>query len=654
MQAFKKDQVIFLDGNPLRVVRQLNQNELQMEDTETGELSKHSIYSLMQSYVDGKLQTVAQRKHELRQGIVSKRKPARMDGMSTIARAETHKRIDMLTRLHNMGSFDKPKEGLREDLRMISVLRGDHRPVHESTVYRWRRRFLKAERDVRALFVEFDKQGGKGKPRLDPMIEAMIDEAVEEMVEAGKGTSATEVYSAVFLAVQIENAKRTESEHLKVPGLRTIQRRIADLYAFDLACARYGKKEAERRFAHYGKSRGVARVLEIVEIDHTPIDLLVVGDDRVTIGRPTLTVVLDRLSRCVLGYHLSLAGHGVPAVFSALRHAMLPKAYLKARYGGKLDWPCFGWPERILVDNGREFHADAVRDAMANLGVLVEYAGSRDPNDKPFVERFLRTFNYTFIHRLSGTTLSNVHERVGFNAEDEACLTLEELDHMVHNWICNVYHRRPHSGLYRRAPIDVWTEGANAHPPQLKMNRDDVDIEFSEVTESAVQHYGIDLNTFKYASPQLSLLGRMLKEKTKVTVKWPRHDVGFIWVWDAVNHEYINVPNQDPQFNGLTIDQAKAAKKRIAEGSPDYRRTNAEAKAVNSDIVSEALKDKKLKNRRKGARLGNQTSNAFRADASDSPQDAPTVAPADAAPTSPSVPAALVIVEIPSDAELEV
>jgi putative transposase len=552
-----------------------------------------------------------------------------------------------------MGSFEKSKADLRKDLELVAAARGDYRRVHESTVYRWRRRFLLAERDVRALFAQFDKQGGRDKPRLDPEVEGLIDTAIDEEVAKHKGLHAVDVHLAVFLAVQHANTKRTESEHLKAPGLRTIQRRLADLYSFEMALANYGLKEAERRHAFHGKSRSVDRILEIVEIDHTPVDLLVVDESGKVIGRPMLTVLLDRFSRCILGFHLSLAGHGTPAVFSALRHALLPKTYLEERYGGKLDWPCYGWPERILMDNGREFHADAVRDALANISVLTEFAGSRDPNDKPHIERFNRTFNYTFVHKLPGTTLSHVHKRIGFKAEAEACLTMEQLDELIHVWICDKYHRRPHSGLYGRAPIDVWTEGARAHPPQLKMNREDIDIEFCDVEEKRLQHYGIDHNTFEYGSTQNTMLGRMLKDPRKVTIKAPRYDVGFIWVWNIHDKEYIKATNKDEQFNGLTLEQAKAVKKRLAEGAPDYQLTNAQADAVCNEIVTEALADKKLKTRRKGARMANKTSSGFRgeADAAEANQPPKTLEDVEQHGDVAEYPS--VVVEFPADIEAE-
>lgn len=639
MRPARKDDIYLLDGAEVRVVRQLDELHVQLENVVTGELEKRSCYSLEEAYMQGRLMTRSAARSEARGGQ-PKRQPARMDHMSTKARADTRRRIDYLVHLEKMGSFEKSRGELHASLAQIAKLRGEE-PPHEASVYRWRKKYLAAQNDVRALFSAIDQRGGKGECRLDPAVEGLIDDAIDEKYLSNRRASAQDVHDALRRAIDAANEKRAPAEQLELPSIRTINRRLAQLCSFDVAAALYGQREAKRRHAPHGRARAVDRILEIVEIDHTPVDLMVTDESRVAIGRPTLTVVLDRASRCVLGYHLSLAGHGTYAVFSALRHAMLPKTYLSKLYAElELDWPCFGWPERILVDNGREFHAESVRDAMANLSVLVEFAGSRDPNDKPFVERFLRTFNYTFIHKLPGTTLSNVHQRVGFKAEKEACLTLAELDQMIHVWICNVYHRKPHRGLDGQAPIDVWVAGAKAFPPQLKMNRDDVDIEFSEFDQRPIHHYGIEINTFVYASTRLATLRAMLPPRTKADIKWPHDEAGHLWVWDPMANEYLAVANKDPQYTGLTVTQAKAAKKRKAQ-DPEYQRVNADAKAINDETTAKAINDKKLKERRRGAKQGNKTSNAMRE------PKTPPVLPKPPAPASRPKVSTPVKVEIP-------
>jgi len=361
----------------------------------------------------------------------------------------------------------------------------------------------------------------------------------------------------------------------------------------------------------------VTRILELVEIDHTPADIIVVNEDRATIGRPDMTIVLDRRSRCVLGFHLSLAGHGTPAVFEALRHALLPKTYLKDSYAElNLTWNCFGWFERVLMDNGAEFHAEAVADALLSLGISSEFAPSREPNAKPFVERFNRRINYELIHTLPGTTLDHHYNRVGFDPFKEAALTLEELDRACHKWICEKYHRLPHRGLGGRSPQEVWDKEAKITPPLLKMNMEDIDIEFCEVTTSKVQHYGIDLNTFRYDSNKLQALRAALPRDSKVTVKWGRRDVGFVWIWDAINQEFFKAQNREPDYNGVTLEQAKAHRAHVTSDDAKADLNPARADEAVREMASHAMKATKHAQRRKGSRLANKSSKDSRETAS--------------------------------------
>jgi putative transposase len=607
MIFFKKGQVIWRDDIEWEVVRASN-DEVLIEHRTTGVREQAKPMSLLLEYVGHRLK-VAQDKHQ--HLSTSTQAPASQAPimLSEAARIETMRRLDYITRLEREGAFGGSHKHLREQILKVSVERGEQRAPHYTTVYRWHRRFVHALRQVNGVLARFDSRGGKDGSRLDPVVEGIIHDKIETVFLAAKTGSAEEVLNAVCLEINRLNQLRVQSEQLKGPGLRTIQRRLASLYAYELAVARFGEREAERRFAKNLGARPVSRILEIVEIDHSPIDCLVVNEDRVVIGRPWITVVLDRSSRCVLGFHLSLAGHGTEAVFETLRTAMLPKEHLTTRYADLgLEWGCFGWPERVVMDNGREFHADAVVQALLDVGVIGEYSASKDPNDKPHVERFLKTLNYTFIHRLPGTTLAKVHQRIGFKAEDEACLTLEELDRMIHTWICQSYHLRPHGGLSDQAPIAVWQRSAEQFPPQLKMNASDLEIAFCQSTTSAVQNDGIDLNTFKYVSAELLNLRRMLPVKARVDVKWPTHDAGHLWVWHDLDKRYLRVPNKDESLVGLTVEQAKSAKKELAKPHSSYRAVAATAGEVVRGMSEAAMEDKKLKVRRKAAKDRNMTS----------------------------------------------
>ncbi|MBN3794700.1 Mu transposase C-terminal domain-containing protein [Burkholderia sp. Ac-20392] len=607
MANFTKDQIVFRGEGTFRIMR-VQDDVAQLENTVTGGVSNHNEADLLEEYLRGYLRTINSKQYQ--------RSPKRSTFKNALEACtsagqrgdfETRRRVNYLVMLDRMGAFEGPRSALRPAIHKVAADLADATPPHETTVYRWRRRYRIAHCDIRALIDQSEHRGGKGKSRLDLIVECIIHEKIETAFLNSKTGTAEEVHNAVFLEIQRQNTTRIESEWLKAPGLRTIQRRIHDIDAYDRTTARYGEREARRRFADQYRARKVSRILEIVEIDHTPIDLLYADANGNAIDRPMFTVVIDRFSRCVLGFCISSAGHGVHAVFEALRHAMMPKSYLRERFPELPEWPCHGWPERLLMDNGREMHARAVVDALTNLGVVCEYAASRDPNDKPFVERFLRTFNYSFIHKLAGTTLAKVHQRIGFKAEDEACITFDKLNEMVHVWITTVYHMRPHKGLGGRAPIDVWKEGATANPPLLKCNAADLSIEFGEHAERELQHYGVDFNTFRYVSQELLALRRMLPEKSKVHIKAPYENAGVIYVWDPIENQYIHAVNTDDRYHNLTVEQAKTVKNQYKNSDP-HQRTRANGEAMIREMSIEAMQSKKLKERKRGARQSHITS----------------------------------------------
>ncbi len=87
-------------------------------------------------------------------------------------------------------------------------------------------------------------------------------------------------------------------------------------------------------------------------MDHSPLKV-VVGSEAGPIGQPWLTLLIDYYSRLVVGFCLGFEPPSYAMIMEALRHAILPKAYLKERYARVQSiWPCCGLPEKIVCDRG--------------------------------------------------------------------------------------------------------------------------------------------------------------------------------------------------------------------------------------------------------------------------------------------------------------
>ena len=86
---------------------------------------------------------------------------------------------------------------------------------------------------------------------------------------------------------------------LKPPDRKTILRRVSALDERGIA-AREGAKAARERYYHVSHSPAIKHALERVQIDHTPVDLIVVDElKRQPLGRPWLSLVIDIASRMV-------------------------------------------------------------------------------------------------------------------------------------------------------------------------------------------------------------------------------------------------------------------------------------------------------------------------------------------------------------------
>jgi putative transposase len=162
---------------------------------------------------------------------------------------------------------------------------------------------------------------------------------------------------------------------------------------------------------------------QVWQCDHTRVDVLVVDSASEILGRPTLTIVVDTYSRCIMGMHLGFDAPSAAVVCLALRHAILPKQYSSA-YELRHTWDAYGLAQYLYTDGGKDFRSQHIEQVATQLGIVL--CLRRKPSDGGIVERPFGTFNSEFFSTLPGYTGSNVVERSP-KAETEACLTLRQL-----------------------------------------------------------------------------------------------------------------------------------------------------------------------------------------------------------------------------------
>jgi putative transposase len=353
--------------------------------------------------------------------------------------------------------------------------------------------------------------------------------------------------------------------------------------------AREGKKYADEKHREYGRGPRPSRPLERVECDHTKVDMMVIDEKtRLPLGRPWLTVIIDVYTKMILGIYLSFHRPGSLSATQCLLHAIRPKAYVKTLYPKvKHDWPTYGLPEEIVVDNAKEFLGDNFRDACWQLGIDVNNSPPGCAWYRPSVERWFGTLNKSLLHELPGTTFSNIFEKKDYDPQKHAVISLDRLLEIIHIWIIDIYHQRVHKGI-RDVPHRRWTNAVVENPPNLPPSSDDLRVLLGFVEHRSVSRSGIELFTLLYNCGELNLIRRGLSEGEKVMVKYDPTDLSTIYVWDTFNGRFIAVPALDQEYTrGLTIWQHHVIRRYARRLVQEYVDIVAlcQAKAIIQEIV---------------------------------------------------------------------
>ena len=211
-------------------------------------------------------------------------------------------------------------------------------------------------------------------------------------------------------------AARCHQEGLPVPNWRTVSSRVDGVDAVHRARKRHDKAALRDLVAVPGEF-AAARPLDVVQIDHTPVDVFVVdAETRLGMTRPWLTLAIDVHTRMVVGFHLSLDAPSVVSVGLCLLNAVFDKTATLEALGVTAAWPTMGLPRTIHVDNGAEFHSKAFGRGCEEHGIHVDWRPPATPRYRGHVERLVGT-HMGAVHVLAGSTGSSLTDRQDRDAQ---------------------------------------------------------------------------------------------------------------------------------------------------------------------------------------------------------------------------------------------
>jgi transposase InsO family protein len=380
--------------------------------------------------------------------------------------------------------------------------------------------------------------------RVDARLVTVIQELVDAETDTSTGTRSRLIRRVV---------KAVEAAHgpgvVPMPGKTTFYKVIDAVatgrHTFGSAVTR--RQTANRPQGMFTPSFA-ARPGEQVQIDSTPIDVMVLLDNGVPV-RADLTIVVDVATRTICAAVLRPVGTKAvdaalllarmlvpepmrPGWSAALRMSVsvLPHARLldvDARMELAAARPVIV-PDTIVIDGGKVFVSDTFTRACDRLGVSVHRARPRTPTDKAIVEATFGSINTLFCQHVAAYTGSNTTLR---GADVTGAWTIPELQDLLDEWLLAGWQSRPHDALRdplqpRRmlSPNEKYAAlvAAAGYLP-LTLTGEDY-LELLPVEWRQINAYGIRIGYRTYDCPEL---GTYRLQHSGVTARRGRWEVHF-------------------------------------------------------------------------------------------------------------------------------
>lgn len=353
----------------------------------------------------------------------------------------------------------------------------------------------------------------------------------------------------------------------------------------------------KRQVAWGRADENIHSINQLWELDSTPSDVMLID------GRHSIIGAIDVYSRRpIVIIHPTSSAEAICI--------LLRKAILK-----------FGVPNAVKTDNGKDYTSLRVKSVLDATDITHFITKPFAGDEKPYIERFFRTWAHGISVLLPGYAGHNVAKRkelisrksfadqimaskketandgtirVSKGADVDVSMTSKELQSLIDTWIDQHYMHKVHRKL-GCSPFKQW-QSKHTTIRQLSNERT-LDILLSPVPASsgraagvrtANKDAGIVIESISYFAPELgSHIGKTLY------CSWDQHDVGQIYVFERYSMAFICIA-KNPELSGQNISLqslSKEARRRqnqvIAEKKKELR--SAARKVSIGDVARDIL-----------------------------------------------------------------
>lgn len=415
--------------------------------------------------------------------------------------------------------------------------------------------------------------GGKGRSRLSEQQEELINQVIDKFYLTSQKLSPAKIVEEI--------RKQCLEKQIEFSSEITIRRRLAALTLSQLQKRSDGSNSTEPIIGSFPK---VDYPLDVVQIDHTLVDVIIVDPiERLVIGRPYVTFAIDTYSRCIAGFVLSLEAPSATSVGLCLTNIAMDKASWLQTLEIDALWPIHGKPNIIYVDNGSDFHSNALTRGCLQHGIKIEYRPMGKPHYGGIIERVIGTM-MKLVHTLPGTTFSNIKEKGDYPSENKACLTLGELERWLIIAITKYYHLRLHTGI-SQTPLMLYESGLlemKQHGKKLSYINDKKAflIDFLPIIYRSLRKDGFMLDHIVYYSNALRPFIANRDKYGKFLIRRDPRDLSRIYVYLEEEKSYLEIPYRSLSHPAISLFEHRLALKKLKTIGKEQVNENSLFKAI--------------------------------------------------------------------------
>lgn len=435
-----------------------------------------------------------------------------------------------------------------------------------ATIYRWMDAYNQTG-TKNSLMPEYKKRGGIKQSRFSNEQEAIIESLVNELYLNQQKYSINYIYKELL--------EKFEKAKLKPPHINTLRDRIKKLPIKIVTQKRHKEKVSDTRGMPSKNKRG-RFPLEHVQIDHTPLDLILVNeDDREPIGRAFLTLAIDVYSRMVMGFYISYEAVSFFNTGQCILNMIMPKDSFLKEVGVEGEWEIYGLPREISLDNAKEFRSMDITRFCEQYNIQIDWRPVGRSNYGGTVERIFRTLGDS-VHNLSGATFSSIVAKGTYDSNKNAVMSISEFETWFTHLIVNEYHKNIHSEI-GMTPEEKYMQGifgiggvVGVGLPPIIENTKALRYSLLPSVKRSVQKTGITIDYITYYSDVLRkwIVPQRSKNKDKSTqfiCKRDPRDISKIFFYDPEIKKYFEIPYRNRTNPQIDLQELRETIKTIKE-----------------------------------------------------------------------------------------